>query len=198
MSINKKSGTAQIYRTHEDTNRLMIEVALDNYEDMFNEWDPAPFKRRDIDPDLRTFLEQCSDEISLKHPIAIALFLPKGEVDPEKQEKCIEGLHNFFKFNHYLSIKELRVSLKNALKYFLFGAAFLAIAVTFEYLFEKTVLFGILGQGLFIGGWVFLWEALTLLAFKNAELRHNIREWERFLDAPVVFKKERRPQQGFE
>lgn len=198
MSEYKKTKTTQIYRTFEDTERLMIEVSLDNYEDMFNEWDPAPFKRRDLDPDLQAFLEECSEEISLNRQIAIAFFLPKGEIDLEKQAKCIEGLNNFFRFNHYLTTKDIRNARKSALKYILIGVIFLAIAVIFEKLFDKTVLTSILGQGLFIGGWVFVWEAFTLLVFKNEELHHTLLEWERFLDAPIVFKKERRPDQALE
>jgi hypothetical protein len=198
MAKARRSQTAQIYRKFEDTDRLMIEVALDNYEDIFNEWDPAPFKRRDIDPDLRAFFEECSEEISLKHTIAIVFFLPKSEIDMEKQQKCVEGLHNFFRFNKYLAEKEIVRSRKNALKHSLIGMLFLMIAVLFEHQFEKAVLFDILGQGLFIGGWVFVWEALSAVAFKHSELMYSIREWTRFLDAPIAFKKERRPDQRFE
>ena len=198
MSKVRRSQTAQIYRKFEDTDRLMIEVALDNYEDIFNEWDPAPFKRRDIDPDLRTFFEECSGEISLKHGIAIVFFLPKGEIDMEKQQKCIEGLHNFFRFNKYLIEKEIMRSRKNAVKHLLIGVLFLAIAVLFEHQFEKDVLFDILGQGLFIGGWVFIWEAISSVAFRHGELTYSIREWDRFLDAPIAFKKERKSDQRFE
>jgi hypothetical protein len=198
MTKARRSQTSQIYRKFEDTDRLMIEVALDNYEDIFNEWDPTPFKRRDIDPDLRTFFEECSEEISLKHKIAVVFFLPKGESDKEKQLKCVEGLHNFFRFNKYLVEKEMVRSRKNALKHLLIGVIFLAIAVLFEHQFEKAVLFDILGQGLFIGGWVFAWEAVSTVAFRHSELLYSIREWDRFLDAPIAFKKERRPDQRFE
>ena len=197
MDRNKKQ-TTQIYRRHEDTERLLIEVALDRYEDIFNEWDPAPFKRRDIDPNLRTFFEECSGEISLRHPIAIAFYLPKGEVDQEKQEKCVQGLRNFFTFNKQLTVKELRRSYQRALRYFLIGVLFLAIAVLFERELEKTMLFELFDQGLFVGGWVFGWEALTIVAFQNQELKDRIKEWERFLDAPIVFKKERKPNQVLE
>jgi hypothetical protein len=198
MGKAHRSQTAQIYRKFEDTDRLMIEVALDNYEDIFNEWDPAPFKRRDIDPDLRAFFEECSDEVSLKHPLAIVFFLPKGEIDMEKQQKCVEGLRNFFRFNKYLAEKEIVFSRKRVMKHLLIGALFLVIAVLFEHQFETDVLFDILGQGLFIGGWVFAWEAVSTVAFKHSELTYSIREWDRFIDAPIVFKKERGPDQSFE
>ncbi len=197
-SKTKKNRTAQIYRKFEDTDRLLIEVSLDRHEDIFNEWDPAPFKRRDIDPDLRAFLDECSLEISLKFPIAIAFYLPKSEIDLEKQQKCVEGLHNFFTFNKYLAEKQIIRSRKNALKYFAIGGIFLAVAVGLEHMFEKNVLFDLLGQGLFIGGWVFAWEGVTVLAFKNSALMRRVERWERFLDAPIVFKKDRKPDQMFE
>jgi len=197
MGAPDKKAT-QIYRTHEDTERLLIEVALDHYEDIFNEWDPAPFKRRDIDPDLRTFFEECSGEISLRHGVAIAFYLPKGELDQEKQEKCVQGLHNFFTFNKQLTVKALRRSYKRALRYFFIGLAFLGVAVLFEQELEKTLLTDLLDQGIFIGGWVFAWEALSIVAFQNQELRQREAEWDRFLDAPIVFKKERKPDQVFE
>lgn len=181
--------SSQSYRKFEDTDRLLIEVALDNYEEIFNEWDPTPFKRRDIHPDLRSFFEECSSEISLHKPVAIAFFLQRGERDEEKEKRCIEGLRHFFSFNAYLSEKRLRRSYKYALKNFLTGVAFLSIAVTFESQFEKNVLTGILDQGLFIGGWVFAWEALSTVAFRNTAIKNNIAEWDRFLDAPIVFKK---------
>ncbi|HEY9585026.1 MAG TPA: hypothetical protein VJJ02_00320 [Candidatus Paceibacterota bacterium] len=194
----KRKGVEQIYRKYENTDRRLIEVALDKYEDIFNEWDPAPFKRRDIDPDLRTFLEECSEEISLRHPIAIAFYLPKGALDHEKQEKCVQGLHNFFIFNKHLTKKELWLSYQNALRYVFIGLVFLATAVLFERQLEKTILFELLDQGLFVGGWVFIWEALTIVAFRNQKLKHRIAEWDRFLDALIVFKKERKPDQVFD
>ncbi len=194
----KKGRPTQIYRTFEDTDRFLIEVALDNYEDLFNEWDPAPFKRRDVDPDLRNFFEECSNEISFKHPIAIAFYIPKAEIDFEKQEKAIEGLRNFFKFNKHLVEKLIRHSRSDALHHFLVGAFFLSIAVLFEHQFEKNILADLLGQGLFIGGWVFGWEAVSTVVFKERALKERLREWERFLDAPIVFKKERKPEQDLD
>ena len=198
MLKKKRTKMTQVYRKHENTDRILIEVALDRYEDIFNEWDPAPFKRRDIDPDLRSFFEECSREISLRHPLAIAFFLPKAELDYEKQEKCVEGLRNFFIFNRHLAEKRIRLSLKSALRYFLIGIIFLVIATVFENFFEKSVLSGVLGQGLFIGGWVFIWEAFSIAIFKNKTAQYRIKEWDRFLDAPVIFKKERKPDQTLE
>ncbi|MBP6889434.1 MAG: hypothetical protein KBC19_02465 [Candidatus Moranbacteria bacterium] len=41
-----------------------------------------------------------------------------------------------------------------------------------------------------IGGWVFIWEALATIGFKNQALNHTLKEWRRFLETPIVFKQE--------
>lgn len=190
--------TTQIYRKYNDTERYMVEIALDSYEEIFNEWDPAPYKRRDVHPALVSFLEECSSEISLRHPLAIIFYLPKHEVDPEKQERCVNGLRNYFAFNIHVLGKQLMWSRKQALRNVAIGAVFLFSAISFEKYFDKTLFWSLFSQGLFIGGWVFVWEALSTVAFKDNSIRDKIKEWERFLDAPIVFKKERKPDQSFE
>ncbi len=50
----------KIYERDKATGAYIISVAIDKYTDIFNEWDPAPFRKRDIDQDLRYFLEDCS------------------------------------------------------------------------------------------------------------------------------------------
>jgi hypothetical protein len=42
-------------------------------------------------------------------------------------------------------------------------------------------------EGLFIGGWVFLWEAIALFVFKNRDINLQIRRYERFKEAPIKF-----------
>lgn len=43
--MKKDTLFSEVYALDKSINRYMIEIALDQYEDIFNEWDPAPFKR---------------------------------------------------------------------------------------------------------------------------------------------------------
>lgn len=40
--MNSDTGLKKIYRQNPDTGAFLIETKLDRYEDIFNEWDPAP------------------------------------------------------------------------------------------------------------------------------------------------------------
>lgn len=180
--------TTQVYRKDHETGRYMIEVALEHYEDIFNEWDPSPFRRRDLHPDLTEFLEECSNEISLKHPIAIVFHLPDTDHDQAKQDHATRGLRNHFSFAAHVLRKRLKISHRHSLRNLVIGIAFLLSATITQSKLPTSLLGDVFTQGLFIGGWVFVWEALATAVFKDAPIRAKIREWERFLDAPIMFK----------
>jgi hypothetical protein len=42
-------------------------------------------------------------------------------------------------------------------------------------------------EGINIVGWVFLWEAISTLLFKNRDIRQRFNHYKRFSGAPIVF-----------
>jgi hypothetical protein len=184
--------TTHIYRKYEDTDRYEIDVAINDYTDIFNEWDPAPFRRRDLHPDLQDFLEECSREITIKHPLAIVFYMPSARHSSEKEEICITGMRTHFAFNAHVLRKERKAMIRGVIRNMLIGLSLLVAAIMFDQLSIQNVLFQVLTQGLFIGGWVFIWEALSTLFFKNRIIHYKIKEWQRLHEAPIVFRKEQR------
>lgn len=178
----------EIYKLDQATNCYMIEVALDQYADIFNEWDPAPFKRREIDPDLKLYLEGSSKEISFQYPIELYFTLPPGRQDDRIEQDTREGLKNSFVFTLYLLRKELRKTNTHMVRLTILGFAFLWIGTVFSDWAGGTLLVSLLGESLFIGGWVFIWEAVSLFFFTNRDLYHNYRTYKRLLNAPVFFR----------
>ena len=59
------------YRVDKDTGSYMIEIALNQYTDIFSVWDPVPFKKRAINPDLEFYLVSSAEEIPIKYPIEL-------------------------------------------------------------------------------------------------------------------------------
>lgn len=64
-----------IYAIDTTNNYYMIEVGLDQYANIFSQWDSAPFKRREIDPDLTLYLEGSSDEIPFRYPVELCFMM---------------------------------------------------------------------------------------------------------------------------
>ncbi len=156
---------SQIYSIDQSTGCYMIEVRLTDYADIFNEWDPAPFKRRDIDPDLMIYLEECSAEIPFRQAIEICFVIPAQIQNQQMEAEACSGIANSFIYDiHTLktALKEVRL---NIFRFVLFGFIFLGLADAIAEQPTETMLPSLLVQGIAISGWFFLGEAGTLIFF---------------------------------
>jgi len=190
--MNKKEDyLKRIYRFDKERNIFVIEVSLDDYNEVFNGWDPSPYKKRDIDPDLKFFLEECSYDIPLKYELELWLYLPEGSRDSKKERLTEAGIRNNFEFLAHLVGRSLKFSRKKTMIYTVMSFTFLFIAYSLQgdsisnHLFATIVL-----EGVFIGGWVFLWEAFSLVFIANQEVKKKLKEYKRFMRTNMRFKYE--------
>lgn len=182
-----------IYAIDKTTDAYMIEAALDNYGDIFNEWDPAPFKRRELSPDLQVYLEGSSNEISFRYPVELMFTLPPGQRNEAIEQEVRVGLRNSFNFKLYLMRKDIKQTNLLTLRYVLMGIGTLWAARLLSVPAEAYTITSVLTEGLFIGGWVFLWEAVSLFFFSNREIYHRYRTYTRLRNALVIFREEEDP-----
>ena len=183
----KRGLFAEIYRYDKITDSYIIEIALDSYGDIFSEWDPAPFKLRDIDPDLALYLEGCSEDIPLKYPVTLSFTVPKGYRRENVEVQARNGLKNGFTFKRYFIKKEIHTLNRRTFFYFIIGFAFLWVATIFPKQLIESPFPSIIVEGLFIGGWVFLWEAISILLFTTRSLRHQDHIYKRLQNSPIAF-----------
>lgn len=190
----KEEYIAEIYAIDKANNAYMIEAALDHYTDIFSEWDPAPFKRRELDPDLQFYLEGSADEIPKKYAIEVCFTLPPGTRDEAMEQDVRAGLRNSVDFKLYLLKKEIRLINVRTARYVLAGLGTLLVARLAEPL-DINIFTSVLTEGLFIGGWVFLWEAVSLFFFSNRDLYNRYCTYKRLRGSEVIFS-EAAPRDG--
>ncbi|ERJ13168.1 hypothetical protein [Haloplasma contractile] len=183
----KRNYLRQIYKENKDTGAFIIEVSLDDYNEVFNGWDPSPIKRRDLDPDLLTFIDQCAFDIPSKYSLELLFYMPRQQYNTKKEKLTRIGIKNNFKFTLHFIRKELANYRKKILLYIILSFTFLISS----YLTQKNVTLDLITstllEGMFIGGWVFLWEAFSLFFFSSQETYVKLRRYTRLLDAPIVF-----------
>lgn len=188
FSKSKENFIKQMYRTNPETNAFIIEISLDDYSEIFNGWDPSPVKRRDLDPELVGFLEQCASDIPLKFPLELQLYMPQGKLDKDKESLSREGIKNNFDFTVHSIMKNLTEIRQKTMIYMISAFAFLSVGYASRRLADLGVVTTILTEGLSIGGWVFLWEAFSLFFFSGQEVRSRLKRYVRFQGTEVVFK----------
>jgi len=148
---------------------------------------PAPLKRRDLDPDLSTYLEDCSADIPLKHRVELQFVTPKEIRNNEIESKVTTGLKTYFHFLIRSIQQEISQAYKRCFIYILNSFILLSLAFYFTSIIPEDSLFAILVEGLYIGGWVFLWEAIALFVFKNRDINLQCKKYKRLETAPTTF-----------
>jgi len=177
----------KIYEFDKDLNAFIISVAIEDYIDIFNQLDFAPFRIRDLDHDLRMFLEECSSDIPIKYDIIIKFTVSREKQDAEKEEKIKLGLKTYFSNVRNEMKREIQGSYQKSAFYVLSSFILLLASYSLRPLIFDSIVFSTLVEGVSIGGWVFLWEAISTFAFKNRELRERYKHYRRFSGAPIRF-----------
>lgn len=177
----------QFYKVNPENNHFIIEVSVDSYSEIFNGWDPSPIKRRDLDPELMEFILESSEDIHPKLPIELHFYLPESEQDEEKEGLSIAGIRNNFQSSILYTKKELSQNRKKTFEYVMLSVLFLLLAYFLGRFTLDHVLLKILYEGLFVGGWVFLWEAFSIIFFSDQELNAQLKHYYRFLESPIIF-----------
>jgi hypothetical protein len=184
----KKHEFQNIYNKNPETGAYVIEVSLDDYSELFNGWDASPLRRKDLEPELIDYLEQAATEIPMKESVELCFYRPLSIKDDDKESKSITGIKNNFKVVIFFIQKTLRINYRQLLTYMTLSIMFLIGAYTLRNVDQFELLFSIMVEGLFIGGWFLLWEAFTVFFFTSHESRIRKKLFYRYLESEVYFK----------
>lgn len=190
--MRKTDYLQKIYEKNPETGHYIIEVSLDKYTDIFNDWDHSSIAKRDLDPDLSSFFESCSADIPLKYGIDFYFYISKDTYSKEIEDKIRLKLKNYYSF--YLRSRErtLHENYKKTLGYILTSFLSLSSSIFLETMLPQNIFYKTLTTGLNIGGWVFLWESISFFFFRRMKIYNKAKEYLRFTKASIYFKYEAR------
>ena len=185
--MKKSSQYEMMFRKNNDTDRVIIDVALNDYIEFFHEWDNAVFKKRDIHSELVEFFDICSEDIPLSKRLEIDFSISTVDVSEEKEEQIRVSYRNY-----YSSLKRLEKRKTKRLLRMSIILLFISIVLLTSYgLFMDveltTIASRVILESLLIGGWVFAWEAVHTLFIDIFEPFQRSREIQRFLEADISF-----------
>lgn len=164
-----------------------IEIRVGSYNDLFNKWDFSPYHEKDLEPELVAYLEGCFREIPAGSNVVVSFHLPDDVYNAHLEEQFTRSI--FYHLSYGRSQLELkkRVLRQDTMRYTGFGIAFVILAQSLPNFLDTFLLVSILSEGLFIGGWVLLWEAFSQIFFRNRRLRKEREMNERLQNATYRF-----------
>jgi len=177
----------RLYRRNPHSKAYIIDIQIREYGDLFNDLDPSPLRKRDLDQDFINYLEESSADIPLKHSLDLHISCPFSQKEEDKEVRIIQGVKSYYQIILHNIQRKLFQLVKSALLYFTIGIIFLFLSLYSTKSLSPTYVHKLISEGMIIGGWVFLWESLALAAFKSSSLRKERRRMQRILESKISF-----------
>jgi len=181
----KLDALKKIYKYDDSKKLFVVEISLDYYLELFNAWDAATLRKRDLDPELVAYLENVAEDIPLKENLQVNFIMPKRVFNEKTEYTSRQVFINYFSHMIHLNRRDMKKTVRQSIIYMITGFFFITIAYLTQGI--SNVPFEIFSQGLFIGGWVFIWEAISGIFFKLSSLRNTIKRYQRFVDSEIIY-----------
>lgn len=178
MYLNRFKELTKLYRSNTKS-EILIDIQLDKYRDVYSDWDYSPFQNRDLDDDFVDFLLECSYEIGLKYAMKVIFHLPKMIQDENREMKSTKGIRHFFGYQFKRNKNYMARVIRDALVFFLLGTLFIALGAILKNTLSESLFEQVLTEGLYIGGWVMMWEMFSTWFFEVKKYRKKLKHFKR-------------------
>lgn len=161
-----------------------VDVRIKSLEHVFDNRDPAPFRERDLDPDLADYLIDAGDDLPAGDRARLVFWLEQ----PPQAGEIEQGVRGHFEHALDRLVRTRRRHREVGLLTLLFAVVFLGVIQFFGH-FTALAFGGALGggvrEGLVILSWVFLWRPVEILIYDWIPVRHQRKVIGRLLAAKV-------------
>jgi len=183
MRMNDLESLQEMYPYDHGTRTFTIPISIERYEDFSLRLDPSPASKRDLAPDLVDYLRQCSDEIPCRYPIKLKLNICEDKRDSKREQNCLDSLKNYFQHEIFVERSDIRHRRADSLKYLLVSFLFLTLYIVTEKLLLIAFFSEFLREAVLIGGWLFMWEAVSVNFIEMDKHYETIKKLNRLIQA---------------
>jgi hypothetical protein len=166
----------------------VIELELKSLLQLFDSFDPAPFREKDLDPDAEEYIYNAVDEFPLKKPLEIMIHLPPSEVSAEIEADLKEAIKYHFSYKRLLTEIELKRLLYQGRRNLIIALTFLFVCLLVIRLlsaFEESLVNTLFSEGLLIIGWVAMWEPVHIFLYGWWPIVHRRDVYEKIVHMDV-------------
>src|SRR3989338_3640200 len=159
-------------KTDPETQKLLemseISIWLDNYDDIFSDFDPRPFSKRSLSDDFLNEAKKASREKS-DEKLELRLLHPDAKRDIKEEANIKKRLRDHFSRHAKMLEDEIKASKTKGIKMFFLGISLILGATSVESFLHG----GFLSQLLFVilepSGWFVTWYALEQIFYPGKD-----------------------------
>jgi hypothetical protein len=165
---------------------LAINLALDEYDDIFSDFDPRPFSQRALSEDFLYELKRASlakEESGLN----VVLMLPKDKRFAGQEHLIRDRLKEHFKRHRRQLQEKLKSQRISGLKMAALGVVFMFIATYLLTYTVKNIWTTFIVVLLEPAGWFTFWEGLDQIVFRAKEITPDLAFYRKMTGAKINF-----------
>jgi hypothetical protein len=167
----------------------LVEIKLREVRQLFNSFDPAPFREKDLEASAENYIVDSVQEFRLETPIKIVLHLPPDACTAEASSGVPEAIHNYFSYRADISAKEFRLMLMQGRVAMIIGLVFLGVCLAAQQIIaslgKTDLVWRIIQEGFLISGWVAMWKPVDIFLYEWWPVRRKRRIYEKLARVPV-------------
>ena len=174
----------------------LIEIHLGDLKQLFNSFDPTPFRERDLDPKAEEFIVDWARERHGDEPLGLLIHVDRDDPPGEHVATVQTAVREYFHGRADVTRRRLRQLFRVGRTSLLIGLLFLVASILLgnlaEEMLEHTRFAGVASESLLIGGWVAMWRPLEIFLYEWWPIRAEARLFDR-LSAMTVRVQTSRP-----
>jgi len=151
-----------------------ISLWLDDYNDLFSDFDNRPYAQRALSKDFLDEAERASKDKD-NAETELNLFVPAAKRAMKEEAIIKRRLNEHFKKHHDILDKKYKGLIKQGAYFTVFGIMIMLIATTILFKYSDTNLFARFIVVFFEpAGWFLFWEGLNLVIFESKKTRPDL------------------------
>lgn len=187
-SLKNEIKLDELFRFEEETNSYIIDISVDHYESLYSTLDFSPFKNRDLDDEFIIYLEDSVEDIPFKYNFLLNINVLQDVYDQVKEAKGRKEIKHYFLYLHKKKKREICEVYRSAMGNFILGVLFIfAVSIIKKNISVTHLIWEIIIEGFYVGGWVFLWEFFSLLFLDSSKGKRKLKQYKRILDSKISY-----------
>lgn len=167
-----------------------LDLHVDTSDRLFNSIDPAPFRERDLDPAVVTYVVEWAEDLADDGALRVCVQLDTAAPDGGDTEFIQAGFAENFRQLAATKRRELRRLFRDGRISLLIGVGFVAFAIVItesvSMFVENTRYAQIVADSAVIGAWVALWHPINIFLFDWWPMLRRARLYDRIAGAEVT------------
>lgn len=179
-----QAGVAENSRYRVENGEPCVDVRIGNIEQLFDNRDPAPFRERDLDPDLVEYLLATGEDLVSHDAFRLVFWLEK----PCQPGEIEAAFRAHFEYELDRLERRRRRQRRTGQIALLLGGTLIIALLSFAQLVTRVVPGSIgaaLHEGLVISSWVVMWRPVEILIYDWIPVHRERRVMRRLLAAPI-------------